>query len=104
MPSPASPESPDPLSSQLREWRLQPRRAPEFRGAVRARLGAEAGAASRAGFWRSNGRLVAGAVLVAILGGALAGREQARVQVAAANRELARVYVQAHDARTMQMP
>lgn len=89
-----SPSPDDPLAQTLRDWRVTPPRDPQFRAAVRERIAAGSPALSWGAFVRRHAAVCAGAVAVAIVLGALAGRDQARTQIAAS-------YVQALDARSM---
>jgi len=99
-----TPDSSDPLSRTLSDWELMPRRTPEFRAAVFGRVETLRGAASWSGYVRSHAALVAGALAVAVIAGALGGRERARARVASDSARLANSYVEAMDARTMRMP
>jgi outer membrane lipoprotein SlyB len=92
----------DSLSRTLAAWRVGPRRDPQFRAAVHARIAGGAGT-SWAAFARAHAPLVAGALAVAMVLGALTGREQARARVAADNGRIASAYVQSLDARAMAM-
>lgn len=98
------PESPDPLSATLRAWRLQPARHPQFRAAVRARIGAGHANPSWALYARAHARVVVAALALAVIAGAIAGRHEARTRVAESSAQLANVYVSGLDARTMRMP
>jgi hypothetical protein len=99
-----TPKPGDSFSRTLADWRVTPRRDPQFRTAVWARIEA----ARRAPLWTSYARahtaLVAGALVVAVVLGALTGRERARARVEAESARLASSYVQAMDARTMRRP
>jgi hypothetical protein len=98
--------SPDPhesLSRVLSHWRVIPARQPDFRTGVWARLAA-ARPASWTAFARGHPAMVAGALAVAVIFGAMAGRDQARMRVAADNDRIARSYVESLDARLMRMP
>jgi hypothetical protein len=99
-----TPPSPDPLSRTLADWRVAPRPHPQFRAAVWARIDTARGAASWSSFTRAHLAAVAGAVAIAILAGAVTGRERARARVETERGQLANAYVQAMDARTMRMP
>lgn len=99
-----SPETSDPLSATLRTWRLRPSRQPQFRAEVWARIGAVRGPLSWAQYARAHLRVVAAALALAIVGGALAGRHEARTRVAESSAQLAKVYVSGLDARAMRMP
>lgn len=99
-----SPKRNEELARTLAAWRLAPRRNPEFRAAVRARIDALPAATSWRGYARVHAAALAGALAVALVAGALAGREQARSRVAADRAEIAQAYVQALDARAMTMP
>lgn len=99
-----SPEPPDSLSATLRAWRLRPHRHPQFRPGVWARIAAARRAESWAGYVRVHARAVVAGLTLAVLAGALAGRQEARLRVAESSAQLAKAYVTAHDARAMQMP
>ncbi|HWL16110.1 MAG TPA: hypothetical protein VNR00_10930 [Opitutus sp.] len=99
-----SPESNEPLSRALADWRVQPARNPGFRAAVWARIEAAGVPASWTDYARRHAAMVTGALLVALVLGGWAGREQARSQVAAERAEIADLYVQSLDAREMSMP
>lgn len=95
---------PDSLSHALRAWRLTPARDPRFRPAVGSRIAAQASAPGWGGYVRRHAPAVAGAMAVAVVLGALTGREQAQARVATARAQLATAYVQGLDARSMRMP
>jgi hypothetical protein len=94
----------EPLSDALASWRIAPRREPQFRALVAARIGSARRAAGWPAFARAHAMLVAGTLALAVIIGALTGREQARTHVAADSGQLATSYVQALDARNMRMP
>ncbi|HVS51627.1 MAG TPA: hypothetical protein VHD62_04670 [Opitutaceae bacterium] len=96
----------DPLSRVLADWRVTPRRNPEFRRRVRARLAGARGGPSNswASYARSHAAAVSGLLALAIALGALGGRERARARLENESGELARAYVQSLDARAMRMP
>jgi hypothetical protein len=89
-----SPSPDDPLAQTLRDWRVTPPRDPGFRTAVRERMAAGSPVQPWGAFVRRHVAMCAGVVAAAIVLGALAGRDQARTQIAAS-------YVQALDARSM---
>lgn len=95
-----TPETPDSLSRTLAAWRIAPRRDPQFRSAVWARVG-RAAAAPFGTYVRRHATAFAGALAVAIVAGALSGHGQARARVAAESAQLATAYVRGLDARTM---
>jgi hypothetical protein len=99
-----TPEPDDSISSLLADWRVIPRRDPQFRTAVWRRLEATRRASSWTTYARAHAALVAGALTVALVAGALTGREWARARVEAESDRLADSYVRAMDARTMRMP
>jgi hypothetical protein len=99
-----SPLPDDSLAQTLRDWRVTPPRDPGFRAAVRERIEAGAPVLSWGAFVRRHAAMCAGVVAVAVVIGALAGRDQARTRVASSSRQLAASYVHALDARNMQMP
>lgn len=92
------------LSQALADWRVDPTRDSGFRTAVWARIAAVQRAASWSSYARAHALRLAGAMAVALVLGGWVGREQARSRVEADRAEIARAYVQALDARTMQMP
>ena len=92
------------LSQTLAEWRIAPTREASFRTAVWARIESARRAASWTGYARAHAVTLAGAMAVALVFGGWVGREQARSRVAADRAEIARAYVRALDARTMQLP
>ena len=96
-----SPEEDGSLTRALADWRVAPRRDPQFRTAVWARIEAARSAPSWNGYARRHAPALAGALAVALVLGAWVGREQARARVAADRDVIARAYVQALDARTM---
>ena len=99
-----STRSPDPLARTLASWRVVAPRHPHFRTAVWARLGAEAAAQPWAAYARRHAAALGGALALALVAGAVTGRELARARVAAESAQLAAVYVQGLDARSMRMP
>jgi hypothetical protein len=99
-----SPEPSDSLTRLLRSWHHPTRRNPEFRAEVWRRLERTRQPLSWPGYVRTHAGTVAALLAVAVLLGALTGREQARARVAADRQELAAGYVKALDARSMVMP
>jgi hypothetical protein len=99
-----SSEPPDSLSRTLRAWRVDPPRQPQFRAEVWQRLRGRPAAGSWFVYARQHATAVTGALTLALLAGAFLGREQARAHAAAERDQLATAYVQALDARAMQMP
>jgi hypothetical protein len=89
------------LSRTLADWRVTPRRDPQFRTAVWARIEAARRALTWTGYLRRHAPAMAAALAVAVVLGAWIGREQARARVEADRNEIASAYVQALDARTM---
>lgn len=89
----------DSLPSVLASWRLQVRRDPDFRAAVRARIAAGPEALPWVGFVRQHAAWVGGALAVAVVAGALSGHGRARSEVAAERARLAAAYVDGLDAR-----
>lgn len=100
MPSPDSDAS---LSRSLADWRLEPRRDPGFRAAVRDRLAAPGGLGWGA-YLRQHTGPVAAACALALLAGGWLGHTQARARVAADRELLAETYVRALDARALTAP
>lgn len=99
-----SPESNDFLSRTLADWRVAPRRNPQFRTAVWARIDAARGAVSWPGYARAHAAVLAGALALAVLAGGWVGTERAQARVAAERAEMVTAYVQSLDARAMTMP
>lgn len=99
-----TPQSNDPLSGVLRDWRVTPARNPQFRTEVRARIEAAGAVDSWGGYLRGHAVTVAGALTLAVVLGAVGGRNQARARAAAESERLANSYVQGLDARAMKMP
>ena len=99
-----SPESNDFLSRALADWRVAPRRNPQFRAAVWARIGAARAAVSWPGYARAHAAVLAGALVLAIVAGGWVGTERAQARVAAERAEIVTAYVQSLDARAMTMP
>jgi len=71
---------------------------------VWARIGAAQRAPSWTSYARAHSALVAGALAVAVVLGAVSGRERARARAEAESGRLASSYVQAMDARSMRLP
>jgi len=94
----------DSLDQLLSAWRVQPRREPQFRTQVWARIVAARPTDSWAGYLRGHAAAVAGGLALALVLGAVGGRTQARARAAAESERLATSYVQALDARSMRMP
>lgn len=97
-----SPHPPDPLAPTLAAWRVSPTRDPRFRSVVHARLGTAS--LPWTAYARRHVAVVGGALAVALVVGALSGRESARSRVAAESAQLAAAYVQGLDARAMTAP
>ena len=95
---------PDRLSRALADWHVVPRRNPQFRAVVWARLATARGAPTWSGFVRGHAAMVGATLALALVLGAVTGRWQARARVEAESRQLAASYVQALDARNMRMP
>jgi hypothetical protein len=93
--------SPDPLSSLLSAWRVEPAADPGFRPAVRERVSAGHAGATWQAFARRRGALVGGVLTVALLGGALGGHGTARARAEEDRARLASAYVAGLDARRM---
>ena len=89
------------FSRLLGAWRVSPRRDPQFRPGVWARIAAARAALPWPAYLRLHAAALAGALAVALVAGAWIGREQARARVAADRDTIARAYVQALDARAM---
>lgn len=95
---------PDPVSRLLAAWRLEPERDPGFRTQVWHRIELLRQASTWSHFARTHPAAVAGALSIAVVLGAVSGREQARASAAAESSRMASAYVQSLDARTMTMP
>jgi hypothetical protein len=98
-----APESDGALSQALNAWRVEPRRDPGFRAAVRARLAAPGGVGWM-DYLRLHAAPVAAACGLALVAGGWIGHKQAAARTAADREQLAEGYVRALDARTMPMP
>jgi hypothetical protein len=98
-----SPKTPDSLSRTLAGWQVDAPRNPQFRTAVWARIGRGGGALPWMIYLRQHAAPFAGALALAVVLGALGGRERARARVAAESAKLAAAYVQGLDARSMEM-
>lgn len=88
----------------LADWRVTPRRHPNFRADVWARIERERRAPTWTGYVRAHGALVAGALALAVLVGAWSGRERAKTREAQAQAALVAEYVHGLDARWMRSP
>ena len=98
-----SPQPPDSLSGVLADWRVAPRRDPQFRASISARINAGPTTLPWAGYVRRHAGVFVGAMAVAIVAGAIGGHERARARAAAESAQLAAAYVQGLDARLMTM-
>jgi hypothetical protein len=96
----------DPLSRVLADWRVTPRRNPQFRREVRARLapGGTAVDGSWISYARAHVATVTALLALAVVVGAIGGHERARARLEAESGQIATAYVQSLDARAMQMP
>ena len=101
MKAPDPTDSFDSLSRVLQDWRVVPARAPQFRAEVWARIGARKEAESWIGYLRGHIAVVAGALALAVVVGAVGGRSQARALAAEESARLASAYVQGMDARAI---
>lgn len=100
-----SSESDKSLSRVLAGWRLQPRRDPQFRPSVQARIMTGTGTdRDNAGLFRLQSIWLAGALAVAVMVGAWGGREEARRRTELDRTAMAAAYVRGLDARQMRMP
>ncbi len=95
---------PDPFSRLLAVWCIEPARDPGFRTQVWHRIESLRRASTWSHFARTHPAAVAGALSIAVVLGAVSGREQARTSAAAESSRMASDYVQKLDARTMTMP
>jgi len=96
-------QTPDLLSRTLASWRVVAPRNPQFRTAVRERIGAGSRAQPWAVYARRHAAAVGGALALALVAGAFTGQDRARSRVAAESARMAAAYVQGLDARSMQM-
>jgi hypothetical protein len=96
-----SPDSHDSLSRALADWRVAPRRDPQFRARVWERISAAVRPLPWRSYARQHAAALAGVLAVAIVAGALTGRERAHARAAADSAQLAALYVQTYDARAM---
>lgn len=94
----------DSLDELLAVWHVRPRRDPQFRARVWARVQAARSPSSWPGYVRGHAAAIAGALALALMLGAMGGRSQARARVAAESERLASAYVEGLDARNMRMP
>lgn len=99
-----STETNDSLTRTLAEWRVTPRREPQFRAAVWARIEAARGTMTWPGYARAHAAVLAGALAVAVVAGGWVGTGRAQARVAADRTEIVNAYVQSLDARLMTMP
>lgn len=99
-----APESQDRLEPAMAGWQVSPTRDPQFRSRVWQRIEAAKAAASWPRYVQTHRAAVAGGIAVAVVLGAVTGRDQARSRADADRSTLATNYVQALDARTMKMP
>jgi hypothetical protein len=101
----ASPQAEDSFSRTLQSWHVAVARNPRFRADVWQRIEGNTGVSLPwTAYVRTHVRVVVGALAVAVLLGAVVGREQARARVASDSTKMAVAYVQALDARRMHMP
>jgi hypothetical protein len=99
-----SDHEPSGLGRLLPEGRMEPRRNPHFRTEVWGRIEAAKRVSSWTGYARAHAPWVAGVLALAIVLGAIGGREEARAQASADRSALASAYVHALDARWMRQP
>jgi hypothetical protein len=99
-----SPNENSRLSTILTGWQVTPNRDPAFRARVWARIEASKKLASWPGFVRAHPTAIAGTLALAMVAGAVVGREQARARAEMDRGQLASAYVKALDARSMTMP
>lgn len=91
------------LSRTLQDWRVSPPRNPAFRAQVWERITTATAALPWRVYVRQHAAVVAGALALAVLAGAIGGREGARAIASADSARLAKAYVQTYDARTLQL-
>ena len=89
----------DPVIRRLADLRLRPRRDPEFRRRVWARINERVAPTNWFRYVRTHMLTVSTALAIALLVGAIAGLERARAQDAQDNKVLAKSYVRALDPR-----
>ncbi len=94
-------QSSEPLARTLADWRVTPRRTPQFRALVQARLAGEPAGLAWSDYARRHRAGVVGALALALTCGAFGGQGIARTRAAAQKAQLATAYVQALDARAM---
>lgn len=108
-----NPPHDDPLSSTLANWRVEPRRNPQFRAKVWERIHAAATAApgSDSGpsstwsrFVHAHAGVISVLIAAAVIAGALTGRIEARHGANADRSAIAAAYVHSLDARWMRHP
>jgi hypothetical protein len=92
------------LGGLLPEWKVDPKRNPRFRTEVWGRIEASKAASSWTGYAWAHAPWITGVLALAIVLGAIGGREQARAQASADQAALASAYVHALDARWMRQP
>jgi hypothetical protein len=98
-----SPKTPDSLSRTLAGWQVEVPRNPQFRTEVWARMARANAALPWMIYLRRHAAPFAGALALAVVLGAVGGRERARARAAAESAKLAAAYVQGLDARSMEM-
>ena len=99
-----SPEPDEALKRALADWRIAPRRDPQFRAAVWTEIRGTARGMSWSGFVRAHAAFVAGIVAAAVITGGWIGRDRAQARADADRAAIATSYVRAMDARAMRMP
>ena len=91
----------DSLDRLLASWRVEAPRDPAFRARVGQRISAAPTSLAWAAYARRHAAMVGGALVLAVVAGAISGHERARARVAADTARLAAAYVEGLDARLM---
>ena len=94
----------DRLPDLLRTWQVEPSHTPDFSTGVWKCIGSRRSEDSWAGFVRGHPAMLATLMLFATVVGAWGGAEFARARVQNQSAAMADAYVQALDARQMNMP
>jgi len=97
-------DSNDPLSADLANWRLTPRRNPQFRAIVASRIEAASAPSTWSKFARAHAPVVSAVLLGSLVVGAVGGLSEARHRSRADEQAIAANYVHSLDARWMRHP
>src|SRR4051812_25706412 len=98
------PESNDHLEAAMADWQVSPPRDTQFRAHVWRRIEAAKASASWPRYVHAHRAAVVGGIAAAVVLGAITGRDHAKARAELERSTLATNYVQALDARTMNMP